>query len=196
MEKTHFDGFFHGMTSMPELNRSEINRQNAQKSTGPKTQEGKARSRRNAMKHGLRAEILSLPNEDPAAIQARVDSWNDYYQPRNPAEEHLVDECVRATVLSDRCHRAQDAIVAQRIREAEANWENKQEDEVERLKSTFKDDPATAVRLLIRTAHGCRFLLARWRALGEILRRAGCWSEDQCNEVVRLLGYRQENEIM
>src|SRR5579883_2820448 len=181
---------------MADSKRSEINRQNAQKSTGPKTAEGKARSRRNALKHGLRAEVLPLPNEDPAAIQARADAWNDYFQPLNPAEQHLVDECVRATVLSDRCHRAQDAIVARRVREAGAKWEHEQEDEVERLKAAFKEDPAGTVRGLQRTALGCRSLLARWRALGEALKAKGSWSEDQCNEVVRLLGYRQENEVM
>src|SRR5579883_1190634 len=143
---------------MPELNRSEINRQNAQKSTGPKTQEGKDRSRRNALKHGLRAEVVALPNEDPEALRERSREWNDYYQPRNPAERHLVDECVRATVLSDRCHRAHEAIVSQRVREAEANWENGQEDEVERFKAIFQEDPAASVRGLVRSALGCRFL--------------------------------------
>src|SRR5579883_3286514 len=181
---------------MADSKRSEINRQNAQKSTGPKTAEGKARSRRNALKHGLRAEVLPLPNEDPAAIQARADAWNDYFQPLNPAEQHLVDECVRATVLSDRCHRAQDAIVARRVREAGAEYEHEQEDEVERLKAAFKEDPAGIVRSLQRTALGCRFLLARWRALAGTLSVHGSWSEAECNEVVRLLGHRQENEVM
>src|SRR5579883_2724776 len=181
---------------MADSKRSEINRQNAQKSTGPKTQEGKARSRRNALKHGLRAEVLPLPNEDPAELQARSDAWNDYFKPRNPAEQHMVDECVRATVLSDRCHRAQDAIVSRRVREAESKYEHEREDEVERLWAAFKDDPAGTVKGLKRTACGCRSLLARWRVLGEILGQAGAWSEDECNEAVRLLGHRQENEVM
>src|SRR5437870_3866487 len=43
--------------------RAERNRQNAQKSTGPKTPEGKARSSKNATKHGLTASYAHLPDE-------------------------------------------------------------------------------------------------------------------------------------
>ena len=54
---------------MPAPDRAEINRRNAQKSTGPKTAEGKARSRFNALKHGLTAKTAVLPGEDPVAYQ-------------------------------------------------------------------------------------------------------------------------------
>jgi len=39
------------------------NRQNAQKSTGPKTPEGRAAARLNSLKHGLTAKTLVLPGE-------------------------------------------------------------------------------------------------------------------------------------
>ena len=51
----------------------EINRQNAQQSTGQRTTEGKERSRWNALKHGARAEALVLPGEDAAAYQEEID---------------------------------------------------------------------------------------------------------------------------
>jgi hypothetical protein len=40
------------------------NRLNAQRSTGPRTEAGKANSRRNALKHGLTAEKMLLEYED------------------------------------------------------------------------------------------------------------------------------------
>ncbi|MHC4442928.1 MAG: hypothetical protein ACYTA5_10055, partial [Planctomycetota bacterium] len=43
----------------------QANRQNAQKSTGPKTPEGKARSSQNALKHGLLARQILINDDDP-----------------------------------------------------------------------------------------------------------------------------------
>ena len=45
------------------------NKQNAKHSTGPRTTEGKLRSSRNAVKHGLRAEDPLIPGEDPDAFE-------------------------------------------------------------------------------------------------------------------------------
>jgi hypothetical protein len=49
---------------MTSFRQFQANRRNAQKSTGPKTEEGKRRSRRNAVRHGLCAETVIEPIED------------------------------------------------------------------------------------------------------------------------------------
>lgn len=46
------------------------NRANATHSTGPRTIEGKARSRTNAWKHGLRAEKIVITGEDAEDLEA------------------------------------------------------------------------------------------------------------------------------
>jgi hypothetical protein len=51
--------------------RAEASRRNGAKSRGPKTEEGKARSAQNALKHGLSAQkYLVLPEEDAAEFAA------------------------------------------------------------------------------------------------------------------------------
>jgi hypothetical protein len=44
--------------------RAEISRRNGAKSKGPKTPEGKERSKFNALKHGMSARTIVLPGED------------------------------------------------------------------------------------------------------------------------------------
>jgi hypothetical protein len=66
------------------------NRENAQKSTGPRSDAGKANSSRNATKHGLTAANPLLPSEDPEELQILRQDHYFRYQPVGPAEELLV----------------------------------------------------------------------------------------------------------
>jgi len=51
---------------MASTEQLRANKANAQKSTGPRTQAGKQRSRLNARQHGLTAKLLVIGDEDPA----------------------------------------------------------------------------------------------------------------------------------
>ena len=73
-----------------EITRAEINRANAQHSTGPKTDSGKKRSSLNALRHGLTGQIVVMPAEDLAAYQSHVKSFTDEYHPQGATEAHLV----------------------------------------------------------------------------------------------------------
>jgi len=172
--------------------RRDRNRRNARKSTGPRTEAGKLRSRDNALRHGLRADARPLPGEDAAAVAGRAAAWHDHYTPATPAAAHLVNECVRATLLADRLGRYHDAEVARQVRAAGDRWEQAREDEVSRLVALLATDPATAARLLPRTSHGCRYLLARWEHLAERLAANGSWAETERDEATRLLGHRPD----
>ena len=168
--------------------RAAINRQNAAKSTGPTSEAGKEKSRANAVKHGLRAAVVALPNEDPEEVAARAEEWEGFYKPASPAARHLVDQCVRATLLADRVHRHHSAALAQQVREATKTWDEQRADEVEGWKTLLATDPAVAVRGLRKTAAGLRYMVGRWEVLGAEFAGCGKWVRQETEEAVRLLG--------
>lgn len=59
--------------------QSFANRLNAARSTGPNTEAGKARSSRNALKHGLTGSVVTLPGEDAEAFDALKQSLIDEF---------------------------------------------------------------------------------------------------------------------
>ena len=67
------------------------NRQNAVKSTGPRSELGKSRSSRNAIKHGLSAEQVVMFDEDPGVFEALRSDLFDHFQPADPVAAHLVE---------------------------------------------------------------------------------------------------------
>jgi hypothetical protein len=76
--------------SASAIARADINRANAQHSTGPKTEAGKQRSALNALRHGLTGQIIVLPSDDLKAYQHHLKSFNREYQPKGATETHLV----------------------------------------------------------------------------------------------------------
>jgi hypothetical protein len=72
----------------------EANRQNARKSTGPKTPEGKAAVRQNALKHGLLSQVVLLPGEDGEALQELGERLRAELQPVGELEIRLVDRII------------------------------------------------------------------------------------------------------
>src|SRR5690242_3583684 len=66
------------------------NQANAQLSTGPRSEEGRAKSSLNAMKTGLTGRTVLLPSDDTAAYDRHVAAFNDEYQPVGLQECELV----------------------------------------------------------------------------------------------------------
>ena len=93
----------------------EANRRNSQKSCGPRTEEGKSRSRLNALDHGCRANVLVLPTEDFGEYENERMAWKMSFRPRNLAEEVLIDRLVSLAWQEKRIDRAQTARLTRRI---------------------------------------------------------------------------------
>ncbi len=75
---------------MSSLKQIEANRRNAVKSTGPITPDGKDRSRRNAVRHGLTAETVIATLEDVEDYQAFEAAVIADYDAESAVERELV----------------------------------------------------------------------------------------------------------
>lgn len=74
---------------MTSLKQIETNRINARKSTGPRTAEGKQRSRQNAVRHGLTAETVISNLENAADYQVFEATIFAEHQPRTATQREL-----------------------------------------------------------------------------------------------------------
>jgi len=91
------------MSRKSSQNRIEANRRNAQKSTGPRTEEGKARSAKNSTAHGFSALNSNpldrgcfLHVEDEPQFLGLLNEYVKTYHPQHPDELDLLTEAVYA----------------------------------------------------------------------------------------------------
>ena len=92
------------------LDRAEINRANAQHSTGPRTTAGKLRSSQNALRHGLTAQSISLAPEEEAAYQQLCQRFFDEYKPVTATEAAMVQQLADTTWRLNRNPQREDAV--------------------------------------------------------------------------------------
>jgi hypothetical protein len=93
-------------TKAPSSAQSRANAANAQRSTGPRTADGKARVRLNAVKHGLTAAThFLLPDEEAEEFAALRQAAGAQFLPSTVFEQMLVDRiarCMWKTLRYDR----------------------------------------------------------------------------------------------
>ena len=91
------------------------NRENAKQSTGPRTEEGKARVSLNALKHGLLARDAVLPSEDPAEFDRQLRDLENDLRPENSLEFELVRQIADAQWRMRRLVRIETAFLSAAI---------------------------------------------------------------------------------
>ena len=180
----------------------EANRRNAQRSTGPRTAEGKGRSRYNAITHGLRARGLDLlPHEDPELFRDRIDAWFDDYRPMEEAEAELVRHAAVLSWKIDRAERHEAAALSARVRLATAAAEEARlgrlhaaEDDLTPSHEVLRDPryawkpAAPALAEASRTAEGRRMLLRRWESYRNEVTSQRAFTTFGQLTVIRLMG--------
>src|SRR3954451_23344409 len=93
----------------------DANRRNAQRSSGPKSDAGRARAALNALKDGSHAKTVRpvLPQEDPIELNQRINKWIIEHNPRNDAERELVTDAAELAWAIDRTKRSETARLAE-----------------------------------------------------------------------------------
>ncbi|MEO6807549.1 MAG: hypothetical protein ABI353_00350 [Isosphaeraceae bacterium] len=157
------------------------------RSGGPRTQEGKDASRRNALKHGMRSEVV-FPEDLAEVIAERTGQFNAQFQPVGPYEEWLIGQVAINTALIDRCAEVSIAELQRLASRASLCWDQDRQLAVTALVSKLSKDPSRTVANLRTTKHGVAWLIERWDDLGEALRRSGLWDDAQRTLAFDLLG--------
>jgi hypothetical protein len=95
---------------MSTTKQIEANRQNAQRSTGPRSPEGKAACRFNALKSGIDAQAQVIPGEDPAQLEALVVEYQERFDASTPECRMLVDTLIACEWQFRRLNRAEASL--------------------------------------------------------------------------------------
>ncbi len=116
----------------------QANQRNAQRSTGPKTPEGKEQSRRNSLKHGLTGAGVVLPESDAAEVNRKAAAYARELNASDEVEVNLARRAALNAVRMDRAADQQTAALSERIRQIEAEFvapEGVSAEEAARLKA-------------------------------------------------------------
>ena len=146
------------------MQRSEAQRQasriNGSKSRGPITPTGKNTSKFNGLKHGLRAEHVVLPGENPAEFEAERQAWLHDWNPKSHTRAILIERAAIASWRLRRSVKAEAAFLAERAETAAYAFDSDRFNRVERAIARADVDAVAAVSLLELDAHGLDRLIA------------------------------------
>jgi hypothetical protein len=166
----------------------ESNRLNALLSTGPRTPEGKAKSRANALKHGMAAETLLIDGLHDDFAERKAE-WEADIKPTTPEACFALDAVVACTFRIEECRRNINGRIEHDITRACLVWDVDREADAALVASKLAKQPALVSRQLQSSKQGVELLLRTWNLLNEALdARKGAWSDAQISTAFDLLG--------
>ena len=159
----------------PSLFQMAANRANSQLSTGPRTPEGKERSRQNSYKHGFKALLIPCI-EDSAAVEASRDRWLDCFPGDDEVTRTLADMAFRCKRRLESVADSDDAAVALRVEKAAEAYYVDLRAGIDDAWEAFRQDPSVGVEPMKQSESG---LLRLFNHLDDLLKHAGdvYWSE-------------------
>ena len=154
------------------------NGNNAKKSTGPRTTEGKSRASKNALKHGLLARDTVLPGEDPADFDSQLTALEADIQPANSLEFELVRQIADTQWRMRRLTRLETGFIAAAVDETRRHAEKHRPDtlrpgydgETMLLGSAMLDRTQAFVHLALYDGHLSRRFFRAVKQLADLRR--------------------------
>ncbi|CAN5799427.1 hypothetical protein BH23PLA1_BH23PLA1_41850 [soil metagenome] len=181
----------HASPTISETRRI-ASRINGAKGRGPKSDEGKAQSRLNALKHGLTGPGNLLPEDLAGEVDRYREDLTQRFRPRDEEERRLIDQ---AAIAAARVDHSSNVEFAQRLADAErarVGWDLDRAAEAEALGDRLGTRPARISAELRTKRHGCEWLIRRWQGLATVLDRQGIWDDAQKRLALDLLGLPAE----
>ena len=167
------------------------NRINAQRSTGPKSVEGKEAARRNALKHGLTGGGVVISGEDEHAVAIRVAALEAQLVPEGDVlAALLVRQVAISSIRIERAFRNETALAAERMRRAGDVYAEERLTLAQTILGEISLDPVTVRRRLVAAPEGIDAMIVRLRALREQTdtSRVVSWDVPEGTELDQLLG--------
>ena len=171
--------------------RIAANRANARKSTGPRSEAGKARSRANALKHGLTGAGVALPGEDAAAIEATFLQAQEEFAPTTLAGMKLVRDVAGLWVRQDRARQYEARALAARARRASIDFDKARSDRADWLVDNIEANPRVYRRALLAMPEGVdRLVDGMAMLLDDLNGAAAVWTPAHHKRLDAIFGYR------
>lgn len=176
------------------------NRENARKSTGPKTRLGKATSRLNALKHGMTAAV-AVPEELREEAENRVAEWKESMCPQEGAEAWLVERAAMDSVRVDAAARCEKARLALRMQREALSTKADGLDDVtvhqmgKKLLESKRPDPAVILELR-STRAGCDWMITRFADIQRRHKSTGAWTIRELYLTLLLMGVGLDDDVM
>jgi hypothetical protein len=178
---------------MPTPAQYAANRLNAEKSHGPTSQAGKARSKMNALRHGLTARVVVLPSEDMAAYQAFSKEIVDSLDPQTPVERQFAQTVADNQWRINRIRSIEDGMLGMGHFEAAGNFDCPSSEIHSAMTAAraFRDDSKSFVNLSIYEQRLHRSMKESLRQLKELQTERREREKTEMDDAIRLLKTQQ-----
>jgi hypothetical protein len=169
--------------------RIDANRLNAQLSTGPKTEEGKERTRHNATRHGLSGDGISLPPGMAREVEVMEDGLVAERPPRSDTERFWLHRYALEMVRLDHAERAFMTAWYEQCQRARESWDKDRLAAACELATQLPRRPELTQVRLKATMQGTAWLIGHIDMLIASVEYRGGFDEPDFQHFLDLMGY-------